>query len=166
MNQDNVNQGFLNEEQYEKRKLPSGLNVLTILTFIWCGISALLTICMPLINDLLLKLFDKMAAGKDFSAKEVADLDKWRAMVAITQQHMVPLMVVGLIGIALCFVGALWMRKLRKDGYWLYVAGEIAPVIAGIFIMGTTIDVSTIGEFVVPAVFVILYTLHRKYLVY
>lgn len=80
---------------------------------------------------------------------------------------MIPMMIVGLVCIILCLVGALWMRKLKKDGYWIYVAGELAPILAGLFIMGTaqyTSIWSVLFGVGIPATFVVLYTLQRKHL--
>ena len=129
MNQDNDAYN-LNADDSENTKLPQGLNVLTILTFIGCGLVGLFTLCAPMINDFFLKYLDKqLASGKDFSASELAKIEKGKDAIELAQQHMIPLMTTGLIGVALCLVGALWMRKLRKDGFWLYVSGEITPVI-------------------------------------
>ncbi|MBL0182460.1 MAG: hypothetical protein IPP96_09220 [Chitinophagaceae bacterium] len=153
----------------ETKKLPSGLNVLTILTFIGCGIFGLLTLLTPVINKFFLNLMDKAASsGQDLSAKQLADMEKGRAAIELTTQHMIPLITVGMVGIILCFIGALWMRKLKKDGYWIYVAGELAPILAMFFIMGTA-QYTSIWSYIIgigiPVLFVILYTLQRKHLV-
>lgn len=165
----NVTEDVLNFDQNAKPKLPSGLNVLTILTIIGCSVFGLLTLFTPMINKLLLSFMDKATeSGRELSAKELADIEKGKAAIELSQQNIIPLMSVGLVGIILCFVGALWMRKLKKDGYWMYVAGEIAPLIAGLFIMGTaqyTSIWSVIFAAGIPLLFVILYTMQRKYLV-
>lgn len=153
----------------ETKKLPSGLNVLTILTFIGCGIFGLLTLLTPVINKFLLNLMDKAASsGQDLSAKQLAEMEKGRAAIELTNQNMIPLITVGMVGIILCFIGALWMRKLKKDGYWIYVAGELAPILAMFFIMGTA-QYTSIWSYIfgigLPVLFVILYTLQKKHLV-
>ena len=149
--------------------LPKSLKVLTLLTFIGCGVSALLTLLMPMLYDLILSFLDKAKdSGKDFSNKEIADMEKAKAVIELAKQNAVPLLIIGLIGIALCFFGALWMRKLKKEGYWLYVAGEISPLIASVIILGSSQfrDTSSIiFSIAIPVVFVILYTLQRKHLV-
>ena len=168
MNQDSNETGnLLNDQNYERTKLPTGLNVLTILTFIGCGVFGLITLCTPLINDFMLKYLNKeLTSGKDFSAKDIVRMEEGKAAIELTQQNLIPLMVIGMIGIILCFVGALWMRKYKKDGFWLYVAGEIAPVIAVAFILGFD-QYKSVGSLlgvIVPVVFVILYSFQRKYL--
>jgi uncharacterized membrane protein len=156
--------------QYEEpKKLPSGLNVLTILTFIGCILFGLLTLLTPMINKFFLKMMDEAAkSGKDISAKDLAEMEKGRAAIELTNQNMIPLIAIGMAGIILCFVGALWMRKLKKDGYWMYVAGELAPIVAMFFVMGTA-QYTSIWSYIfgigVPVIFVILYTLQRKHLV-
>jgi hypothetical protein len=166
MNQGNEAEN-LNSDNYEKSALPQGLNVLTILTFIGCGLLGLLTMCAPLINDFFLKLLDKqLNSGKDLTAEQITKIEKGKAAIDLAQQHLIPLMVVGIIGIVLCLIGALWMRKLKKDGFWLYLAGELAPLVAFAFIMGAD-GFSGIGgilKIAIPVVFVALYASQRKYL--
>jgi hypothetical protein len=167
MNPDNDTSNLLNTDNYEKAKLPTGLNVLTILTFIGCGVFGLLTMCTPLINDFFLKYLNKqLASGRDFTAKELASLEKGKEAIALTQQHLIPLMTIGMIGIALCLVGALWMRKLKKDGFWLYTAGELAPVIGGAIILGFEQykSIGSLFQIIIPIVWVLLYAFQRKYL--
>jgi uncharacterized membrane protein YgdD (TMEM256/DUF423 family) len=152
----------------ETNKIPSGLNVLTILTFIGCSIGVLMTIFAPMIYDFSLKMMDKASSsGQELSAKQVADMEKGRAAIEVAKQHMVPTMIIGIIGIILCFVGALWMRKFKKDGYWIYVAGELLPIVGILLITGFaqfTGIMSIVLGMGIPVLFVILYTMQRKYL--
>ena len=167
MNQD-TSKDLLEYDDGGKAILPSGLNVLTILTFIGCSIFGLLTLCTPLINKFLLGLMDKAASsGQDIPASKLAEMEKGRAALALAGQNMIPLMAIGMAGIILCFVGALWMRKFKKDGYWMYVAGELAPLLGTFFIMGTaqyTSVLSIVLGLGIPLLFVVLYTMQRKYL--
>jgi hypothetical protein len=168
MNEDTT-KDLLNYDEQGKAKIPGGLNVLTILTFIGCAIFGLLTLLTPVINKFLKGIMDKAASsGQELSAKQLAEIEKGRAAMELASQNMLPLMVIGMVGIILCFVGALWMRKFKKDGYWLYVAGEIAPLLGSFLIMGTAQFsgvVSILMGIGIPVLFVILYTMQRKYLV-
>jgi len=168
MNQ-NDNPDVLSDNPNIKPKLPTGLNVLTILTFIGCGIFGLFTLLSPVINKFFLGMIDKAASsGQDLSAKQLAEMEKGRAALELANQNVIPLMAIGMIGIILCFVGALWMRKFKKDGYWMYVAGELAPILGTVLIMGTaqfTSIWSILFGIGIPCLFVILYTMQRKYLV-
>jgi hypothetical protein len=168
MSNDTANDLLNYDDTREQKKLPSGLNVLTILTFIGCTIFGLFTLLSPVINKFLLGIMDKAASsGQELSAKQLADMEKGRAGIALANQNMIPLMLIGMAGIILCFVGALWMRKYKKDGYWMYVAGELAPVLGSFLIMGTaqyTGVTSILIGIGIPVLFVILYTMQRKYL--
>ena len=169
MNQEHTADLLLNEEQ-AKPTLPSGLNVLTILTFIGCAFSGLFLIFSGFIYKLLLKFMDKaIEADKEMSIKKLAEMQKAKDSIELGLVNLIPMMVIGLAGVALCFMGALWMRKLKKEGFWLYVAGEIVPVILGFVIMGTAQTngvMSIVIGLGLPVVFVVLYAAHRKYLVY
>ena len=160
----------LNYDENVKPKLPTGLNVLTILTFIGCAIFGLVTLALPMIYKFALEMMEKAtSSGKELSTKQLVDMEKSKAAMELAQQNMIPLIIIGMIGIILCFIGALWIRKLKKDGYWMYVAGELAPVIAGFFLLGSQQydgAFSIIISIGIPLIFVFLYTMQRKHLVY
>lgn len=152
-----------------KAKLPSGINILTILTFIGCGIGLLFVLFTPVLNKFFLGMMEKAkSSGAELTTKQLTDIEKGQAVIELTQANMIPLMVIGLLGIALCLVGALWMRKLKKDGFWIYVGGELLPVIGSFIILGTaqfTGVTSILMGIGLPLLFVILYAMQRKYLV-
>ncbi len=163
-----TNPDVLNFGENSKPKIPSGLNVLTILTFIGCGVFGLFTLLMPVFYKFLAGVMDKAASsGKDFTAKELAEMEKGKAAIELVTNNMVPVIIIGMIGIVLCFIGALWMRKFKKDGYWMYVAGELAPLIAGFFLLGSK-QYTSVWSYVfgigIPVLFVVLYTMQRKHL--
>ncbi len=152
-----------------KAIIPSGLKVLTILTFVGCGIGILFTLLMPVLYKFLLEMMDKAkTSGAELTAKQLEDMEKGKAGMELMQANMVPLIAVSIIGIALCLAGAIMMRKLKKDGYWIYVGGELMPVIGSFIILGTaqfTGVTSIIMGVGLPLLFVVLYTLQRKHLV-
>lgn len=153
----------------EKDESLKTLKTLTVLTFIGCGVSYLFILLMPSINRFLLGMMDKaMSSGKELSAKELADIEKGKEVIALTQVHMIPLIIVGIIATTLCLVGAIWMRKLKKDGFWMYSAGEIMPVITNFIFLGTAQFsgvMSVVIGLAVPALFISLYAMQRKHLV-
>jgi uncharacterized membrane protein len=167
MNQDTT-KDLLNYDDGGKAIMPSGLNVLTILTFIGCAIFGLLTLLTPVINKFLLGMMDKASgSGQEMSAKQLADMQKGRAAIELASQNMIPMIAINLAGIILCFIGALWMRKFKKDGFWMYTAGELAPLLGTFLIMGTvqyTSIWSVIFGIGIPVLFVVLYAMQRKYL--
>ena len=71
---------ILNFDENIKPKLPSGLNVLTILTFIGSAVFGLLTLLMPFLYKFLIGMMDKAVnSGKELSAKELAGMEKSRS---------------------------------------------------------------------------------------
>jgi hypothetical protein len=59
------------------------------------------------------------------------------------------------------------MRGLKKQGYLLYVIGEILPFITNALFIGV-MAISGTGAFIgmgIAALFILLYTFQRKYLV-
>jgi hypothetical protein len=148
--------------------LPKTLKVLTVLTFIGCGLSYVFTLAMPGLMKFSQKMMDKaVSSGAELSPKDLADIEKGKEAILLAQANMVPLIIVGLVSTTLCLFGAIWMRKLKKDGYWIYTAGELMPIATNIIFLGTEqfkgVSNIVLG-LVIPIVFVALYTSQRKYL--
>ncbi len=161
----------INKDNFEndtKPPIPSSINVLTILTFIGSGIAFLFIAFMPALNKLMMGFMEKAAeSGDDLSASKLAEIERGKSLIELTQANIVPLMIIGFISIILCVVGAIWMRKLRKDGYWLYISGELLPVIGNFILLGTeqfTGVVSILMGVGIPLLFVGLYSMQLKFL--
>jgi len=155
----------------EKPKIPTGINVLTILTFIGCAVG------------LLGSLYNFSAAKSNLDKMETAiNSPDYENMPALAKKFMnpealevarktyenrIPMTIIGLLCIGLCLYGAIQMRQLKKQGYLLYLIGEILPVITyGIFIgMASLTGISGIMMIGFTLLFVLLYTAQRKYLV-
>lgn len=161
-------------DEQEPPKLSGALNVLTILTFIGCGI------------QILGSLSSFVTAKTNFDQKEqtikelqsddmpeiarkmVGDPQDFIEMVTKSYENRVPLLLLGLVGAILCLVGAIQMRKLKKQGYTLYVVGQIIPFISSIAFIGM-IGFSSVFAWVSIAItllFIGLYTWQKKNLVY
>lgn len=169
MSDQNMTKDSLDINEFDKPKLPSMLNVLTILTFIGCGLFALLTLGTPMFLSFSKNMIEKaQSSGKDLSAKEAADIQKGLAQIELSEANMIPLIIIGMAGIILCFVGALMMRKLKKDGFWIYIAGQAVPIIGNSVLIGVAQykELGSIFMLTVVAVFIILYATQRKYFVY
>ncbi|MEO6721298.1 MAG: hypothetical protein ABIN67_13085 [Ferruginibacter sp.] len=157
----------LDQTEGGKQKLPSGINTLTILTYIGCVFGLIFTACLPMFYKFSIEMMDKATTNEDISATELADIEHGRTAIESAQENIVPIMIIYFIGIFLCVLGAIWMRKLKKDGYWLYVAGEILPVIGGLIILGTSQFTNVLSVLLpvgIPLIFITLYTMQRKFL--
>lgn len=156
-------------EEATKPVLPSGLNVLTILTLIGSAFAIFFMAAYPWIVDFSLSMIDKAAStGQDISAKQMADMEKGRQALELAKANMVPLVITGILGGVLCIVGAVMMRKLKKDGYWVYIVGEIVPVIASFILLGASqlTGMNIFLSLIIPVLFIALYTMQKKHLVH
>ena len=168
----NVDQArdMLNLEQKDMQKLPQMLNVLTILTYIGCALGAISTIWGYFSAAIAYKGYENIGeAGLGSNNKTIESLMSGVQEMAKKQyENRLMILVFGLVGIALCFYGAMQMRNLKKQGYMFYVIGESLPIISfAIFIgFGNLFGgITMIFATLFAALFIILYTTQRKYLV-
>ena|SRR6218665_898512 len=140
------------------KKMPDMINVLTILTFIWCAyevFNAILgytIVCsqkLPGDNE---KLANSPLAGLFSSLSET---------LVKSCEMRVPILIAHLVCTALCFIGALQMRKLKKSGFFLYLVGEMGAPLAMVFLIG---GIMSFTGFIFPIVFVILYATQVKHM--
>jgi hypothetical protein len=148
-----------------KNGVPKKLNTLTTLTFVACGIFALLSLLTPMIMPFALKFMDKLinSGSSELTPEKLADLVKTRDMFENMVTNMIPLMVIGLVGIGLRFWGAKQMRSLKKDGFLFYVAGHIIPFVGTTVIMGLSQlkEPGTYFGVVMAGLFIFLYSKER-----
>jgi hypothetical protein len=152
----------------EPKKIPSMLNVLTILTFIGSGLGAISAITGYFTAagnyERQLQLQDKMA---DMPAIVKNMMGPDPVETARKQlENRFPIMLLTLVGALLCLYGALQMRKLKKAGFPIYIIGDLVPFLA-IFIfigMGMLSGFAMIFAVVITIVFIILYATQLKYL--
>lgn len=144
--------------------LPGGLNVLTILTFIWNGLLGLLAFftfaSAPANYQAMQQNQDKVP---DFMKRMMGPHPLETARLAA--ENRFPLLIISLIGYFLCFYGALLMRKRKKNGFSLYILGDIVPFAAGIFVgFDILATVSALIGTAIVVVFIILYATQLKYM--
>jgi hypothetical protein len=158
----------LSDFDQQTTKLPQMLNVLTILTFIGCGIGYIFALATPGIMKWSLKMMDKAkSSGVELSPKEIEEMEKGREAINLAMQNMTAIIIVSIVAISLCLLGAIWMRKYRKDGFYIYTLGELAPIATSFIFMGSKAygDTSQIVMgIVIPVLFVVLYATQLKYL--
>jgi hypothetical protein len=162
----------LNLEDKDMKKLPQGLNVLTILTYIGCALGAIGAIWNFISISASYKAYEQlnntMNELKTDNSAVNSILSGAAETVKKTYDNRMMILIFALVGVALCFYGAMQMRNLKKQGYLIYVVGEILPIISfAIFVgFGNLFGgIAMIFSTLVAAVFIILYTLQRKNLV-
>lgn len=174
MSDQNMTKDSLDINEFDKPKLPTGLNVLTILTFIGCAIQLFGTV------------FGFATAKKNYEEKDkvlqqvssgdmpgwaksmMPDPSKYDEMVTKSFENRIPILILGLIAVGLCFYGALQMRKLKKEGFLIYVVGQVVPFISSFAFIGAMMFAG-VGFMVgvsITVLFILLYFVHRKYLVH
>jgi hypothetical protein len=157
----------LNYDDERKSKIPSGLNVLTILTFIGCAWELYSNVSNFFGGkkslEELEKNQEKMAEAPAWARKLAGP--EVREMMQQALDNAVPLLIIGLVATLLCFYGALQMRKLKKEGYILWLVGEILPYISTAIFLPAFFKTPFIYFAIVPVIFIILYTMQRKHLV-
>ena len=155
-------------EQPRPKELPGMLNVLTILTFIGCGISYL-SACWGFISNAdpdkqiekIREAQEKMGSG--FGSKMMeGSID----IIQKTYDNRYLLLISGLVFTTLCLIGAIRMRKLQKSGYYFYLIGELAPLVLTAGLLGGTFfsAITLLFSAVFAVLFVILYSTQLKYL--
>jgi hypothetical protein len=144
----NVNEAkdFLNLEEKDMKKLPQMLNVLTILTYIGCGIGALMSILAFAGVGFLSSMASKSKELAEVSSK-VGGGSLWIGLI------------IGLVCIGLCFYGAVKMRNLQKQGFYIYVAGQLIPIVYTFATAG--VGFGLVGV-IIPIVFIALYATQLK----
>ncbi len=154
-----------------KPKLAGGLNILTILTIIGSILGFVSAVYSFMTAK---KSYEDLQKAMD--NPDMANAPGWvknmmsPEMLEVTRkmyENRMPIMVISLVGAALCLYGALEMRKLKKQGYLIWLVGEILPIVALLIFVGTA-ALSGFGliGLIFPVIFIILYTVFRKDLVY
>jgi hypothetical protein len=168
-----MSQDFL-DESYESGpvKRPMFLQVLCILTFVSCGLTFATTIISLLSagsQKRNFQQFSKLSQQQDMPefAEKVAKAAEKTADWTILGNYL------SLGNIALCLVGALLMWRLRKVGFFIYIFGQLLPVITlyGIYsvfqdipFMGVFMLITSIFTVLISAAFVVMYGLNLKHM--
>lgn len=160
-------ENLLQEDTTEATKPTGLLNILTILSIIG-SIIGYISAVMGFVN-----------AKKNYEQfKEIYDSGKMNDVPAFMKSFVnadaiqlyqkmldqkVPLLILGLISSTLCLYGAMEMRKLKLQGYYIWITGEVLPYIATLVLIGTmAFSGWALFALVFPAAFILMYTFKRK----
>jgi len=157
------------DENPETKTMTATINVLTILTLIGCGITFISGIWGFYSSG---KSMEQMALMKEQidqigdSGSETAANLMMQSMNMIKKQYdnRYLLLIVNLLATGLCVFGALEMRKMRKNGYYLWLTGELLPIIITVAIIGFNLmgGLVLVGSLLFAGVFIVLYGLQLK----
>jgi hypothetical protein len=153
----------------DKKKLPEMLNVLTILTFIGCGIGLISSVwsCVSAQHsyDTILQAQGNMENAPDFAKKLMGP--EMLEIARKSLENRIPILLLSLVAYALCLYGAIQMRARKRLGFSVYVIGELLPIAVSLLFIGTGVFGGYTMAFALlfPAVFIILYATQLKHLV-
>jgi hypothetical protein len=162
----------LNENEYDNGKLPTGLNVLTILTFIGSGFSLLFSVIgffsAKTSFDNRDETIEKMnsTAMPSWMKAIMPNMSHFDETITKSFENRIPILMLSFIAIGLCVFGAIQMRKRMKQGFILYTIGELLPILTSAFFIGffTLSGLAFYFMLFLSLLFIFLYMLQRKYL--
>jgi hypothetical protein len=174
MSDQNIHPDSLSNNDFDKPKLPTGLNVLTILTFIGSGFSLLFAVMGFFSAEKSYREKDKVMAQMNSAEMPgwiksmMPSMENYEEMITKSFENRLPIFILSLVAVALCVYGAIQMRKLKKQGFLFYVIGQILPfatsaLFIGMFAFAGTMFAVMAG---LTVLFILLYAVNRKYLVY
>jgi len=159
-----------NPFEMNMNKPSSMLNVITILSIIG-SVFALISagVNFFLADQNLENMQKAMQAGTLEDAPGFVKAFVNKASLEMAQNmadNKLPIMILSLVGGVLCLYGAIEMRKLKAQGFWLWLVGELLPIITLLIFAGTNIfsGFSFIG-YLFPLAFIIMYSVCRKELI-
>jgi hypothetical protein len=150
----------------DNAKLPSTLNTLTILSLIGCGLAFLSGIYSFFTSCNNLKDLDKLEDVASGSGMMADMIQKSIELGHKTCDNKLVLLIAILVCTSLCLFGVLQMRKYKKIGLPIYIAGELLYPILFTIIMGASAlsGFILVSSLLFPIIMVILYIVNRKYL--
>ncbi|NEN23951.1 hypothetical protein G3O08_10615 [Cryomorpha ignava] len=157
-------------------KRPTFLTVLCILTFVVSGYHVI----MAIIDLFTSKSFDpeqwqdisnqmgEAMSGADSASQEMAAqmMTALSSMMQAGIDNAVALGITALVASALSILGAYWMFKLKKMGYYTYIVAKVIGIIIPIIIFGVNILTIMMYGFIalIAVLFIVLYGINRKYM--
>lgn len=141
------------------KNLPFSLKALFVLSFIGIGITILSNILKLMSASgtvLLLAYFNDVPGSKE-AITQIENL----------QIHQINYYGFVIISAIISLVGVLMMLKMKKKGFFVYVVGQITPIISAFILLGGYKLIGgtwfMIYEILISLLFIIFYTLNLKH---
>jgi hypothetical protein len=141
-------------------KRPSFLTVLCILTYVGVGLSVILSIVGFMATQALTSMADTM--GTMSGVEEMPGMTD--AMNAIKYANVT--LAISILGAVLCLVGAILMWKQKKNGFYIYVIGQVAPLVTSAVLLGGSAfsGMALFMGAIFPIAFIVMYGLNLKHM--
>ena len=157
------------------KKRPDFLTVICILTFIGSGFGIINNVTNYLNADVLTEMGkqaidqtrEKVDSESSGEGKKLADQMMSGASAMMDKKKLKQNYLLTVLSNIMTLAGALLMFRLRKSGYWLYVAGIVVLVATPVVIFGTGNLLSMSITMLFAAIgilFIILYSLQLRHL--
>lgn len=163
MDEQLMNDELLDSGTEVQQKRPVFLLVLCILTFVGAGIGLLGALFSVFTMSQTEALYSQMNNfGPDFGI-DFEETYKWTKI----SNYM------NLLGNALCLTGALFMFKLKKIGYYIYVPGQVLPLIGSYLAINSVFTggmfaglgiISIVIAAMIAIAFIVMYGLNLKHM--
>lgn len=149
-------------------KRPAFLTVLCILTWVGSGIGLIMNLIGSAavgVGSAMSEMGEGMAEGMGEASPEMAEAME-AANSAMANASTV--LYIGYAGILLCVIGSILMFKLKKNGFYIYVVGELGPAIASMILLGGAffgggMMIMAMG-LIFPILMTVLYGLNLKHM--
>lgn len=145
-------------EQTNEMKRPAFVTVLCILTWVGSGLG--------LIGGIM-----NLSASSTVSELGALSGD---STIGAAADSLATMNYVNLICVILCIVGSLMMWQMKKTGFYIYVVGELAPLVMSFVLIGKLAsiggpfaDAAAAGAFIgalFPIAFVVMYAVNLKHM--
>lgn len=154
-----------NIENAVPAKRPQFITVLCILTWIGCGIGLIASIMGYFAVQTAGAMMDAASAANPDAVTDMSSMPGMEEAMGAMKYAGVSL-AVGVLGILLCFAGSMMMWKLKKTGYYIYVAGQIIPLVVSAVLIGASAfgGFALVAGAIFPIVFIILYGVNLKHM--
>jgi hypothetical protein len=151
--------------QVETKKRSTFLSVLCVLTWIGSALAIILAIYglgsiekSYEMTAEIQELFNNLSSEPPQVSDSLNSIGK-------AYENRFAVMGISLVSAILCIIGAMLMWKLKKTGFFIYLLGEIAPIVTAFTIGGGLLGASNAVFFAVTAIiFIILYSINLKHL--
>jgi hypothetical protein len=146
----------------EKKKLPAFLKILCILSFVGIGVYLVTYIFGYIYVKTLIE--DSRSLNEAFG--EGSDVSNILKDSEPLMKNGILYYILSMIGCIICLVGVILMWKLKKAGFYIYIVGEIAPLILPFILLGGfgALSVFALVLGIIPVAFIAMYAINLKHL--
>jgi len=145
---ENFNEHY--ENPFEEKKRPGFLTFLCVLTFIGSGMSLLSNLISPVFAPMAIEV---MGSSPLFSAG--IEVYEQILVTPVWQFYLLAFFC------ATSIIGAVYMLKMKRIGFHIYVVSQLAQMCIGLFIIGGLFK-PTVFSVVVAVMFISLYGIYYK----